>query len=424
LGALLAPLAIAAAVALDRALALGVVSSQAALALLGAGLVVLAAGAFGGTPCGPKAAGRSGPRKATVKQGGTFDDYEDPLRWGFVGDGTEHRANLTTPVVHENPQCVVKAIAMHRPTHEPWREETGDYPFAWHLAGRKRTFEIRLQMRLKRKPEGTLHFGIVLRKPGKSSSMGRMATSLLLGTARLIIGDFYQSHGDDPDDVQGEAEPPTFVMPLWAFDQFVVSEAGDEPDLAGDLEGLGTRRTDSVAAYTQAMKATIGAFSTDKVYTFCFWGGSQFLDCIRWEMVGSFLPFTGGKRMDFCAAGCEPPINVVAYEMPGVSPEDPDRRHLLSRKRYYFNVVMWSQLRTPAPGVLRSFLGPGAERQEDAALQGGPGAPGSQRRRRCPEVAEALDDFRRCCCGWPGLGTLLGLGPAGPSERGGCKPPR
>ncbi|CAK0814209.1 unnamed protein product, partial [Prorocentrum cordatum] len=98
------------------------------------------------------AAGRSGPRKATVKQGGTFDDYEDPLRWGFVGDGTEHRANLTTPVVHENPQCVVKAIAMHRPTHEPWREETGDYPFAWHLAGRKRTFEIRLQMRLTAPP--------------------------------------------------------------------------------------------------------------------------------------------------------------------------------------------------------------------------------------------------------------------------------
>jgi hypothetical protein len=45
-----------------------------------------------------------------------------------------------------------------------------------------------------------------------------------------------------------EVEPSTFVMPLWAFDQFVVSEVGEEPEITGDLSNVGMRRSDGLKA--------------------------------------------------------------------------------------------------------------------------------------------------------------------------------
>merc|ERR1712066_1133847 len=100
-------------------------------------------------------------------------------------------------------------------------------------------------------------------------------------------------------------------MPLWAVDQVVVSEAGSEPDLMGDLEGVGRRRVEGVDAYIRAMKAVARSFSTNNVYTFCFWGVSQFIDCMWWEICGGILP---GVRLNrLCGP---PPIFLSIYDMP------------------------------------------------------------------------------------------------------------
>ena len=87
-------------------------------------------------------------------------------------DGKVQRANTLQPSTYENDLCELKCLAMHRPTHELWREvrevriacgtfwaeltflndfakASRDYPYAWHLHGRKRLWEIRVQMRLK-----------------------------------------------------------------------------------------------------------------------------------------------------------------------------------------------------------------------------------------------------------------------------------
>lgn len=333
-----------------------------ATACVAAAVVALVAGcALGSGGGGAKQPSALQPRDkaadAQSRRADRFDCYEDPLRWAFVGDGRAHRANVATPVSYESGLCTTKVIAMHRPTHEPWREKTGDYPFAWHLCGRKRIFEIRVQVRLKSLPEGPLYFGVVMNQPRKSSWLGREVRNVFIFAVRRVIGEFYQSLGDDPDEVEGEAEPPTFVMPLWAFDQFIVSDVGQEPDIAGDLAGAGVRRTDGIAAYTRAVKSTIDSFSTDKVYTFCFWGLSQFVDCMNWELLGGFLPFTQGSRFDFAEAGCEPPINVVLYDIPGALPTDKDKRHLVSKKRHLFNVLMWSQTKPPSLDVITRLLG-------------------------------------------------------------------
>ena len=66
-------------------------------------------------------------------------------------------------------------------------------------------------------------------------------------------------------EVAGEVEPSTFVMPLWAFDQFVVSEAGEEPEITGDLANFGLRRSDGLKVYVKELQKCINEFSKDKV---------------------------------------------------------------------------------------------------------------------------------------------------------------
>eukprot|EP00931_Biecheleriopsis_adriatica_P093042 TRINITY_DN66794_c0_g1_i1.p1 TRINITY_DN66794_c0_g1~~TRINITY_DN66794_c0_g1_i1.p1 ORF type:complete len:395 (+),score=54.15 TRINITY_DN66794_c0_g1_i1:69-1253(+) len=283
--------------------------------------------------------------------------YKDPLRWAFLPDAGPFQANASRHESYENELCAVKVVAMHRPTHEPWREQTKEYPFAWHLHGRKRLWEIRLQLRFKKVPVNQLFFGITLGGYVHVSGVSRHLQKLLLQACKSIVGDLYHSPGDDPARTRGEAEPPTFVMPLWAFDQFIVSDLGEQLDLTGDLEGLGMRRTDDVGLYIKSIRSTIESFSTDKVYTFCFWGVSQFLDCMNWEITGA-LP---GMRIDFNRLCGAAPIYVAMYEIPGygeAKTEDGQKelRHLPSQKIYYFHIAMWSELKPPRPEALPDIL--------------------------------------------------------------------
>eukprot|EP00434_Breviolum_minutum_P044334 symbB.v1.2.039585.t1/scaffold6667.1/size16325/2 len=238
---------------------------------------------------------------------------------------------------------------MHRPTHELWREATRDYPYAWHLHGRKRLWEIRVQMRLKQVPSSKLYFGIELPDCEAASTTARQMKAVLIRAIQGVIGDFYYSDGEDPSEVSPgeEVEPSTFVMPLWAFDQFVVSEVGEEPEITGDLSNVGMRRSDGLKAYVKELQKSVEQFSTDKVYTFCIWGVSQFLDCIQWEARGIFP----GMTVNFSRFGLKSPLNIAIYEMPG---EHPDAR---SRKRYYLNVAMWSMLQPPEKQKLEELIG-------------------------------------------------------------------
>jgi len=89
------------------------------------------------------------------------------------------------------------------------------------------------------------------------------------------------------------------------------------------------------------MKAALGSLSTDKVYTFCLWGVSQFLDCIRWEITGGVLP---GMTLDFNRLCGSPPAYLGIYEL---AKQGAETRHLKSRKRSYLRVAAWSDLHAP-----------------------------------------------------------------------------
>lgn len=317
---------------------------------------------------------------------------EDPLRWSFLPSTGILHANTPQPEKTENDFCTMKVLAMHRPTHMPWRDVSGSYPYSWHMGGRKRIWEIRLQVRFKRLPKGPLYFGLEMCPTSKKVSVrANYARNLLLQAIRGAIGhEFYQSSGDDPVTTDGEAEPPTFAMPLWAIDQFHVARAGEEPDITGNLDCLGVRRTDGLTDYIRLLQTTMDNLDCDNVYTFCVWGVSRFVDVIKWELCG-LMP---GFRLGINNLCHRPPINVCMYELPGVDKDSSDKRHLVSRKQYLLKVALWSALQPAPSDVLRELIG-SVRLEDDDSAESGPTAWAGSLTSRFGSVVGAM----ACCTG-------------------------
>mmetsp|Transcript_57648 Transcript_57648/g.122622 ORF Transcript_57648/g.122622 Transcript_57648/m.122622 type:complete len:357 (-) Transcript_57648:144-1214(-) len=275
------------------------------------------------------------------------ESYEDPVRVLPHGCPTPLRIR-GKPQVEEvsNDLCTVKLVMMHRPTHDAARDKSGEYPFSWHLGERKRLWEIRLQFKFHRQPQGKIFWGLELDRFVPVSGMTKQAQKALVSACQRIVGDCYHTNGDDPSVVQGERESPAFVMPLWAFDQFHVAEPGREPPLSGNLAGVGLSRSeDGVSKYINAVKTATASISTDLVYTFCFWGVSKFLDIIKWEVVGGLMP---GVKLDFDKFCGGPPVYCTMYEVPKELEQAADKRHLPSRKNQFFRAAAWSTLKPPS----------------------------------------------------------------------------
>lgn len=92
-------------------------------------------------------------------------------------------------------------------------------------------------------------------------------------------------------------------------------------------------------------------FRVGPVYTFCFWGISRFLDVISWDLVG-VIP---KRRLDFNTFCGSPPLHLCIYEV--LPSADGEKRHLQSRKQYYFHMLFWSSLKPPSKTKLRQILG-------------------------------------------------------------------
>merc|ERR1719221_983802 len=127
------------------------------------------------------------------------------------------RANTAQPVVSENDHARVKCLVMHRPTHEPDRDAAGNFPYSWHMHGRKRLWEVRVQVQFKVVPQHkeSVYFGLEM-VPGPQSSgmMTKRIQKLILAGIQSTIGkEFYQTPGDDPTKTKGEVEPPCSAMP-------------------------------------------------------------------------------------------------------------------------------------------------------------------------------------------------------------------
>jgi len=264
--------------------------------------------------------------------------------------------NTSEPLPFENDWCSGLFLPMHRPTHDPALERSGKYPDGYHFANRKRLWEMRLQMTLKTEvPNRPWKFGIELEEYVPLSWSSRMAMSAVVGALKQALGSsrdesssIYHSPGDDPKKVQEPHEKPMFVMPLWAFDQFILTEEGEEPPKLTNPEffTLGEHRVNNRKQFIKNMLAL--NMRPGPTYTFAFWGISKFLDIINWSVKLT------ARNIDFNTFCGTPPVHVVLYTLKPKecyddidSEQQPDTRHLQSRKDYLFRVAFWSSMKRP-----------------------------------------------------------------------------
>lgn len=270
--------------------------------------------------------------------------------------------DFSQPEVHlvENDNCTIKTHILTKPTD-------GIGFAADYFAGKRRLWEIRYQIQVKKPQTKPLVFGIELAGYVPVSGLAKRVQQMTVASLRKVVGnDLYHSSGDDPAAQGDEVERPVFVMPFWAFDQLVVSEVGQEPDLR-DLQGQGILRTENRRDFIRKMSDL--RMQPGKVYTFSFWCISRFVDVLNWQLLG-VVP--GG--VDFNTFCGQPPVHMVMYSLEDAEDAE-EKRHLQSRKNYFLNLALWSTKAPPTERQLRQLL-PDAYSQQEVMTEDTDGGQG------------------------------------------------
>eukprot|EP00929_Paragymnodinium_shiwhaense_P085880 TRINITY_DN4633_c0_g3_i1.p1 TRINITY_DN4633_c0_g3~~TRINITY_DN4633_c0_g3_i1.p1 ORF type:complete len:389 (-),score=90.49 TRINITY_DN4633_c0_g3_i1:240-1406(-) len=296
---------------------------------------------------GGSAKGSKGSCKELYWQGYSDQFNDPPNEYGGFINGQ----NAETAWPFNNELASGSFLHLHRPTYDKELDKSGEYPYAWHLHGRKRLWEARVQFRFKREIENSkVRFGIELDDyvPIDRASAGLM--KMTVAALRKVVGNsLYHSTGDAPGKgANGERERPVFVMPLWAFDQIIVTPEGEEPpDISHDIAEMGELRTKNKKEFIR--KSTELRLVPGPTYTFSFWGISRFIDNLEWR-IKNFMPMANVDSNKFAGS---PPVHLVFYEL---SDAEGEERHVDSRKKYMFSVAFWSSKSPPKPERLKQLL--------------------------------------------------------------------
>jgi len=265
------------------------------------------------------------------------------VRGTFVPSTGLILSNAAQPYGFENDNCVGRTLILHRPTVDPALDKSGEYPHGSHFRGRKRLWEFRIQFKVKRQVNNLL-VGIELENYVPLSKASKQLMGLTVAALRQVAGsDLYHSVGDDPSIDPAPHEKPVFMMPMWASDQLIVTPRGEEPPDLTDpsFASFGTLRADDRRAYVQELSDL--RLDPGPTYTFCFWGISQFVDVIKWQ-IEKIVPFVPIDFNTFCG---KPPVYLTLYTLNDAGEREPgvlETRHIQSRKNYFLRLALWSSL--------------------------------------------------------------------------------
>lgn len=256
--------------------------------------------------------------------------------------GFRFQTNDSRPQRFETDLASGEFLWMHRPTGNPASHQAGNYPYADHIHGRKRLWEMRFRFRVKEAvggSESALWFGLEQDKYYWPGHIQYRLGQAVVAAMRGIVGEVFQTVGEDPQRAHGEVERPQIAFPLWVLDQIIETPEGEEPpDLCDpDFGKFGMIKTDNRKAFRKRMDELV--LRPGRTYTFALWCVARFADWILWNMTG--VPWIPDSR--FADVGIHGPIYLVMYRLREA--ENPrDKRHMDSRKDYMFRVASWSSI--------------------------------------------------------------------------------
>jgi hypothetical protein len=248
-----------------------------------------------------------------------------------------------------------------------------------YFKGKKRKWELRLQMKFKDvpPPDAELFFGIELEEYMHMSAATRNVVKAAVAAIKQAVGGVYQTYGDDPS-CKGEQERPMCTLPLWAFDQIVVTPQGQDPPALNDINfpDMGSKRYNRIGEYCKELDALRQNLDSESTYTFAFWGNSRFLDVINWQLVG--IPLLTPLAFDKLAK--KPPVYAVLYQLVEDKENTSKGRHIASRQKYFFKAAIWSSKRRPDKKRFEALTGSTEAVPDVVEVSLAPGKPGLKRR--------------------------------------------
>lgn len=258
-----------------------------------------------------------------------------------------HWSNPEEPFPFETELCRGSYFFFHPPTDgRAFRGAAGGLDFAEYFKGKTRLWELRIQFQVKNAmPSKDMYFGVELEDYVHLPAAAKRVVQLSVAAIRQAVGGVYHTQGDDPAKVSPheECEKPTIVLPLWAFDQFIITQPGEEaPDMTSpDFPEYGSRRKGRIAEYIREMDDLVENLGPGPTYTLAFWGNSRFLDVMSWKLRG--IPLV--TPFEFEPLIGRPPVYAVAYCLTTAEPGrdgKAETRHLPSRKKYIFRAAIWN----------------------------------------------------------------------------------
>jgi hypothetical protein len=269
-----------------------------------------------------------------------------------------HFSNSPETYPFETSVTTGTVIVFHAPTGEGNRIGLEGFDFREYFQGKSRLWEVRVHMKFKRPlaDDEELFFGIELDQYVPVGSMVGAAQHVIVGCLQQIAPGVYHTTGDDPSRTRGECERPACMLPLWAFDQFIVTPEGEEPPSLAHphFSELGSKRYKRVAEYAKEIKEMVSSIQPGPTYTFGIWGASRFMDALNWKVVS--VPVVGSE--DFNKFAGRPPVSVTLYS---IKQSDGENKHYQSRKTYFFKTALWSSKRRPPARRISELLGTSLE---------------------------------------------------------------
>lgn len=177
-------------------------------------------------------------------------------------------------------------LMMHRPTETQQTQQT-PARYSEYFAKKTRRWELRLQGRFHKRPNGKLYMGVVLRDFDYSvplSFFTSWLSTLSITPLEYVVGSKVTLNFGDREQaaLKDDAMFAQVVSGLQAFDQIIVTPPGAKcvPPIDGDLDGMGITRkgAQSSAAWSSTVEEIEAGIQPGNVYTLCFWSASRFLD--------------------------------------------------------------------------------------------------------------------------------------------------
>jgi len=332
-------------------------------------------------------------------------------RFGFT--------NQPEPVPFDCEVASGSYVMLHRPLPEDMAGEGFSSPSSWPLAAystlhqrkrhldnyfedKRRNWEVRFQLTFKKRtPASVLRFGT---QPAERMPLTNAQLNfhrLVLRLAKPVIGDFYNSPGDDPaQHPPGEVERPITSVNISEADQYCFSRPWEAPLGICDagFEHCGVKKVHDPAGFKKSLRARV--FEVGETHSFAFWGPSWFTNVVRWQLVR--MPLVHGLSMDVLNG--RPPLILTLYvkrSQPG------ETRHLDHLTDIVWRAAGWPSMDPPPLEKLKYFFATGPKNSSGRwALPQALWLSQEEQKKRKPQQQKKSFQEPHSCCGL-GLKKLL-----------------